>query len=68
MFSRIPLDVFPYPQQNSHPRLNTTDLDNRFPDGGVSPTRRFPFTPGRFPVLISVIGRVNPRALCSRKD
>jgi hypothetical protein len=44
-------------------------LDNRHTDGSrvVSPTRRPPFThphhSGRFLVLISAIGRVEPRAL-----
>jgi hypothetical protein len=39
-------------------RLGYTGLDNRLTDGGkvVSPTRRLPFTPGIFPVLISVRG------------
>jgi hypothetical protein len=38
-------------------------LDNRLTDGGevVSPTRRPSLPPGRFLVLISVRGRVDPQ-------
>jgi hypothetical protein len=43
----------------------TFSLDNRLTDGGevVSLTRRPPFTPGRFLVLISVRGWVDSRAI-----
>jgi hypothetical protein len=42
-----------------------TFSDIRLIDGGkvVSPTRRLLFTPGRFQVLISVRGLVDPRAI-----
>jgi hypothetical protein len=42
-------------------------LDNQLTDGGrvVSPTRRPPLPPGKFLVLISVIGWVDPRAAVS---
>jgi hypothetical protein len=65
MFSEYPLSCLRVLCGYAHPRLRTTVLQNRLTDGGdiVSLMRRRLLPPGRFPVLISVRGWVDPKSI-----